>query len=235
MPNLQNADNKGMDAFTLSLILGVGAPLVLISGGTVWFLVRWLINRRRLALQAAAQEAAQASPWMNNYMQPPLHALQSASGAALNTSTPSRGVSEAFPTPTLPTQPTYTPSDLRPVTTAFPQQMLTMRSNGVADYPLNGDLRLLPIDSLDLSLEVTRAIETNGNGQMPLLSNTPTALIDTPTSSMPSSPPISRVLPVPPMLIQAPSVKDDSVLETVMRQAQMGLFALPGREKSLVH
>jgi len=224
-----------MDAFTLSLILGVGAPLVLISGGTVWFLVRWLINRRKLALQEAAQEPAQASPWINNYMQPPLHALQSASGAALNTLTPSRSVSEAFPTPKLPTQPTYTPSDLRPVTTAFPQQMLTMRSNGVADYPPNGDLRLLPIDSLDLSLEVTRAIETNGNGQMPLLSSSPIALIDIPTSSMPSSPPISQTIPALLGTGQPPSIKGDLVLEAVMRQAQLGLFALPGREKSLIY
>src|SRR2546421_224803 len=167
-------------------------------------------------------------------MQPPLLALQSASGAALNTSMPSRGASEAFSTPTLPAQPIYTPSDLRPITMAFPQQTLAMRSKGGADYPLNGDLRPLPIDSLDLSLEVTRAIETNGNGHMPLLSDIPRALIDTPTSSMPSSPPISRVLPVPPMIIQAPSIKDDSVLEAVMQQAQVGLFVLPGRENSLV-
>jgi len=223
-PLLQSADNKGINALTLSLALGVGAPLLLISGGTFWLLLRWQINRRRLVLDMPAQ----ASPWISSYeMQSSFYALQSASGAvnSIIPSTGASGVSISAP----PTQPTYTPSDLRPVTMAFPQQMLTMHSNGIADYPLNGDLRPFPIDSLDLSLEVTRAIESNGNGHMPLLPNSPTALIDIPTSFMPSSPPISQAIPALPRIGQPPSIKDDSVLESVMRQAQLGLFALPGR------
>ncbi|HWS85257.1 MAG TPA: hypothetical protein VN207_13465, partial [Ktedonobacteraceae bacterium] len=230
-PLLQSADNKGINALMLSLALGVGAPLLLISGGTLWVLLRWQINRRRLVLEGAAP----ASPWISSYeMQSSLYALQSASGAALNTVTPSTGAS-GVPISASPTQPTYTPSDLRPVTMAFPQQMLTMHSNGIADYPLNGELRPFPLDSLDLSLEVTRAIESNGNGHMPLLPNSPTALIDIPTSFMPSSPPISQAIPVLPRIGRPPSIKDDLVLESVMRQAQWGLFALPGREKSLIH
>jgi hypothetical protein len=100
---------------------------------------------------------------------------------------------------------------------------------------MNDDLQPLPINSLDLSLEVTRAIESNGNGHMPLLSDTARGLMDAPTSFMPSSPPISQGLSVPPVIIQPPSIKDDLMLASVMRQAQMGLFALPGREQSLVH
>jgi hypothetical protein len=55
--------------------------------------------------------------------------------------------------------------------------------------------------------------------------------MDTPTSSMPSSPPISSGLP---MLSQVSVINDDSGLEAAKQQAQMGLFALPGREKDLV-
>jgi hypothetical protein len=114
---------------------------------------------------------------------------------------------------------------------AFPQQLLTLRSNGATDYPLNGDLQPLSINSLDLSLEMARAIESNGNGYMPLLPASPTAFMDTPTSSMPSSPPISSGLP---MLSQVSVINDDSGLEAAKQQAQMGLFVLPGREKGLV-
>jgi len=61
-PLLQSADNKGINALMLSLALGVGAPLLLISGGTLWVLLRWQINRRRLVLEGAAP----ASPWISS-------------------------------------------------------------------------------------------------------------------------------------------------------------------------
>jgi hypothetical protein len=228
-PHLQSADDKGgMNALTLSLILGVGAPLLMISGGGLWFFIKWQINRRRLA----QQEAAQANPWMNsNGMQPSLHALQSASGASLNMIAPSTSAPAAFPMPASLIQSTYTPSDLRPVTRAFSQQLLTLQSNGVIDAPLNGDMWPLSIGSLDLSLEAARAIESNSNGHMPLLPAFPTALMDTPTSSMPSSPPISSGLP---MLSQTSVINDDIGLESAKHQAQMGLFVLPGREQGLI-
>src|SRR5437660_1207256 len=113
-PRLQSADNKGINALTLSLALGVGAPLLLISGGTLWLLLKWQMNRHKLVLE----EAVPASPWVSSYeMQSSFYALQSASGA-VNSVTPSTGASGAFPISAPPTQPTYTPSDLRPVTMA---------------------------------------------------------------------------------------------------------------------
>src|SRR5260370_24917994 len=139
-------------------------------------------------------------------------------------------------TPPMPSpQVAYTPSDLRPMTTAFPQQMLTPSSNNGASSAQNGDLMPLPMDTLNLPLQSSRARAASRNGQksttpapLPPLMDTPIlsmssplpALMDTPTSSM-SSP-----LPVPPLASQPPSIKDDPLLEEVMRQAQMGLFAL---------
>jgi hypothetical protein len=104
---------------------------------------------------------------------------------------------------------------------AFPQPSLTLRSNGIADYPLNGSLRPLSVDSLDLSLGMPRAIESNGNGYMPLLPASPAALMDTPTSSMPSSPLRSSGLP---MLSQVSAINENSGLEAAKQQAQMGLY-----------
>jgi hypothetical protein len=180
----------------VSLMLGIGAPLLLISGGTLWLLLRWKIKRRGLALQ---EGIVQANPSINSYgMQPPLYAQQS-TGDTLSNLMPFAqvvGGSGASPMAVPSVQPTYTPSNLRPITTAFPQQMFAMHSNEAAGYPLNGDLRPLQIGSLDLSFGVPRAIESNGNGQMPLVLASPTILVDTPTSSMPSSPPVSPVAPV---------------------------------------
>jgi hypothetical protein len=172
----------------LFLLLGVVAPLLLIIGGTLWLLVKWLINRRRLAMQATAL----ASPSTDSNK---LHALQSASDTPLSILTPATDASEVSGVPMQAplAQPTYTLSDLRPITTAFPQPILTMHSNEATAYPLNGDLRPLFVDSLNLSLELTRPIESNGNQQMPLLLASPTVLVDGPTSSMPSSPPVSSV------------------------------------------
>ena len=225
--HLKNTGDTGIDAFTLSLALGVGAPLLLISGGGFWLLLSWQINRSKLALQEAS---VAASPWTNSYgMQPSLQAFQSASGAALNTLPSSTSLPGTFPVPASATQPTYTPSDPHPTMMTFQQQMLTTHSNGIVDYPLNGDLQPMPIDVLDPSFAVTRAIESNGNGSTPLSPDSPTVLVDTPTSYVPSTPPLSSDRSTLPVNIQPPAVKDDAMLEAMMRQAQLGLFTLPGR------
>ena len=190
-PHLQKTTNNEVNTFTLSLALGFAVPSLMISAGALWLLVKWLINRQRLE----REQETQASPRVNSSgMQTSSYALQSASGAALNTAIPSISTLETVPIPAPPAQPTYTPSDLRPITLALPPQMFTVPLNGVAHYPVNGDLQPLPMQALDLALEVTRAIEANGNGHMPLLADTPRGLADIPTSSVPSSPPKPVVL-----------------------------------------
>lgn len=191
-PALQNVAGQGFNALIVFLVLGVGAPLLLIGGGvTLWLLMRRKTNRNR----PVRSEVAQAKPWANGYGMPsPLYALQSTSD--LIPLAQAAGASGASPKPAPSVQPTYTASKLRPMTSAFLPQMLAMSLNEEAGYPLNNELRSLQIGSLDLSLNANRAIEANGNGQMPLRLASPTTLVDTPTSSMPSSPPISSTLAV---------------------------------------
>jgi hypothetical protein len=186
-PSLKNATGQGFDALTIFLVLGVGAPLLLIGGGgTLWF----LMNRNRIR-PVRSEVVHQADSWANSYAQQfPLYALQSTSDLMpLAQASGASGASSKPPAPSV--QPTYTASKLRPVTIAFPPQMLVMNSSEGVGYALNNDLQ---IGSLDLSLNTNRAIEANGNGQMPLRLASPTALVDMPTSSMPSSPPVSSAL-----------------------------------------
>ena len=115
----------------------------------------------------------------------------------------------------------YASSDLHPMLTTFPQQTLTISSNNVASYPQNGILQSLLMDSINLPPQLTAARDSNRNGQMLPLAAAPTALMDIPTLSMSPLPLASAVCP--------PLIEDDPMLEGIMRQAQMGLFALKGR------
>lgn len=49
--HLPNAKDLNIKIYKLYFILGVGAPLFLISVGTLWLLIKSRINQRRLALQ----------------------------------------------------------------------------------------------------------------------------------------------------------------------------------------
>jgi len=53
--HLSDTEDLNINIFKLFLLLGVVGPLLLISGGTLWLLVKWLINRRKLALQGTIQ------------------------------------------------------------------------------------------------------------------------------------------------------------------------------------
>jgi hypothetical protein len=133
------------------------------------------------------------------------------------------GGAQQMPSPQL----TYTPSDLRPITTTFPQQMLTgSLDNGVRPAQ-NGDLLPLPIDTLSYSPQLARAKDGNWNERNatgPIA--TFQSLMDTPIPFQSSPLP---VLPVPLQAMRPPSIKEDPMLEETMRQAQIGLFALLGR------
>jgi len=240
----QGAGDKGINIFALSL--GVGAPLLLVTGAMLWLLWRRQVNHYQPAGQEISRNAqaspwsnnnaqaspwsnnnAQASPWSNNYEMPSTPDVsQYASFPSL-----AAGMPEALPmpgsTPPMPSpQVAYTPSDLRPMTSAFPQQMLTMSSSNGAISAQNGDLVPLPMDTLNLPLQSSRARAAIRNGQKPTIPALSAALMDSLIPSM-SSPLL--VVPVPPLAIQPPSIKEDPLLEEVMRQAQTGLFALSRR------
>jgi hypothetical protein len=115
----------------------------------------------------------------------------------------------------------YTSSGPHTRMTAFPQQMLTMPSNNAVSYPQNSGLQSLLMDSPNLPLQLTEAGGLDNNGQMLPLAAPLTALIDAPTIPMSSS----QLEPT----VDPPTIEDDPMLGVVMRQAQTGLFALPGR------
>lgn len=140
--------------------------------------------------------------------------------------------------PLVTSAPNYTPGDLRPITSAFPKHLLagnTGENNGQAAA---GVFHPFAMDTLNLPAELTNKVEKQS------------AVVQPPTPSgfhpMPSSPDYSTVaepeeedystvMDEPSSTITgdvvAPSVKDDPVLETVMRQAQIGLFILQGRDQ----
>ena len=120
----------------------------------------------------------------------------------------------------------YTPSDFRPITAAFSQQMLTgSLDSGVRPAAQNGDLLSRPMDTLSLSPQSARAGDGNWNEQTgPIATLQPSRDTPIPFESSP--------LPVPSVSLRAncpPSIKEDSMLEESMRQAQIGLFSLLGR------
>ncbi|WP_126597274.1 hypothetical protein [Dictyobacter aurantiacus] len=101
----------------------------------------------------------------------------------------------------------YTPSDLKPITTSLPEQVTRPAQNN----PIStSDMSPLPLDNFDLS----QVLPQDNSG---------------PDHNQTISPPEEGPLAFAPLI--APSIQDDPVLETIMRQAQMGLYALPNPEK----
>ncbi|GCE20340.1 hypothetical protein KDK_41400 [Dictyobacter kobayashii] len=102
----------------------------------------------------------------------------------------------------------YMPSDLKPITTSLPEQI----AGSTQKNPIStSDMSPLPLDNLDLSQVLPKDDEGKG-----MFWQTPAA-----------SP---GALAFSPLI--APNIQDDPVLETIMRQAQMGLYALPNPEPS---
>ena len=204
------------------LSLGVGLPLLLVSGVMLWLLWRRQTNQYQPVAEGIFRNA-QASPWANNHEMPTTPDVSQYASSTTSASGVSGALliphsSQPMPSPQL----AYTPSDLRPITTAFSRQMLSMSSSDEANSGANGDLVPLPMDTLSLPLQSSRARAAKRNGQMPTTPALLPALMDTPIPPILASPALS-------VTADPPSIKDDPVLEAVMRQAQMGLFALPGR------
>ena len=232
---LQNVGDGEKVLSTFMLPLSVGAPLLLASGGLLW-----LVRRRhyRPALQRVSRDT-QASLWLSSReldSGPDLNALHYVTGASGSFPVPARPQAPYGPMPTSQlsfTQPTYTPMGLPAITTAFPQQMLTMSSSNKTDrYLPEDDFLPLPMGVLNPPLQLIEARESNKHMQLFPLAVPPIALIDIPISSI-SSP--SLMPPVVSLPIRPPSTKEDLLLGEVMRQAQMGLFIVLGREKRLTN
>lgn len=136
--------------------------------------------------------------------------------------------------PQSPPAPSYMPGDLRPITTALPRQLLSQSPQEVSGQAPAGTFHPLSMDSLDLPPDLTKAIEERATPAPSLPPDNLELVQDYKTEPEPEEDhaTIQELSSPPPTEVNAPSIKDDPVLETVMRQAQEGLFILQGREKS---
>jgi hypothetical protein len=219
---LQGATDTGSSILISSL--SVGALLFLLAGAILWFLWRRQRNQCEPEKQGILGYA-QASGWISSrelrsnidvpqYEASTVVVPQVSGGSGV---LPLLEGTQSMSSP----QSAYAPNNPQPMMNTFQQQMFTMTSNSRTNYPQNNIFRPPLMDSLNQPHRLTEARDSNKDGQMSLLANSPTPLRDTPTQFMPSS----HLLPEAPL----PSVEDDPMLGTVMRQAQMGLFTLPDR------
>lgn len=100
----------------------------------------------------------------------------------------------------------YQPSDLRPLTAALSLDELSFTQKNPVS---TSDMSPFPLDSFDLSQVLAPKDEKDS-----LTWQSPTRKEANPIAFSP---------------LIAPSIQDDPVLETIMRQAQMGLYALPNK------
>ena len=271
---LQDTGDTGIN--TMMLSLGTSAVVLLVSVGLIFLIWKRKSKQNGPILQGtfgntlsspmqpafsnsqvppmqSAFSNSQVSSLVNNYEIPPTantpqYAPSGAPAPGMSGTLPALGSVEAMPSP----QPAYIPSNLRPMTAALPQHMLTMTSNNGISSAQNGDLLPLPMD-MNLPFQTNGAGTPNTNGQSRLSLAQPMGSMDTPIpsppsllpawmeSSIPSTPSplptwMEDPLPSPqslspaiPLAIQPPSLREDPVLEEAMRQAQIGLFALSGR------
>lgn len=158
---------------------------------------------------------------------PPISMPAHANRAVITPTSPSAFASGSQPTVTMPTglqpdllpatpaafggklQPeseAYTPSNLKPITAPLPKLVTEPAQHN----PIStSDMRPLPLDNFDLSQVLPQDNNGPANNQM----------LPTPAEESQAFSPLI-----------APSIQDDPVLETIMRQAQMGLYALPNPE-----
>jgi hypothetical protein len=223
----QGRADQGFPLFLLSL--GVGVALFLLSGAMLWLMWRRQTDQRQPVLQGMSYHA-RAPRWMNSrriQLSPDAsqYALSAVFASGVSERTLPLGSTEPVSSPQLGSPPS-TPGLMR---TAFPQHLLRIASNNAARSLSNGDLESRPTASLNLPVQPTEAGASNHNGHTLPPVPPSTALVETPTTSLPSSHSLSPVLPA---AVRPPFIKDDPVLEAIMRQAQMGLFVLLGREST---
>jgi hypothetical protein len=213
--------------------LGVGAPFLLLSGGLLWLLWRRQTSQHKSVLRARADNT-RTSAWMSNSeIQTSFTPPEFGSSLAL---VPSVSVVSGNPpfetTEPMPSfQPAERPSDLFPMPIAVAQPMVTMALDNGLSSPPNGSFQLEVRDSLNLPFQPpTQARGSNKHGQVGVLVSPPMVQMEnvlSPRGSALSETPGALVT------IGPPAINDDLLLAKAMEQAQMGLFALPGRERSL--
>lgn len=226
----QGTADQGTNLFLPPLI--VGAPFLLLSGALLWLLWRRQTSQRKSVPQAQSGNARISARMSSSEIQTPFTPPEFGSSLA---SVPSVSVSGNSPfetTEPMPSfQPAERPSDLLPMSIAVAQPMVTMALDNVLSSPPNGSFQLEVRDSLNLPFQPpTQARGSDKYEQVRVLVLPPMVQRGNtlPSRGSPFSEP-----PSVPVTIDLPAINDDPILVKAMEQAQMGLFALPGRERSL--
>ncbi len=189
------------------LSLGISTPVLLLFGGGLF----WLYARRNQQSIAEQESASLAfSPWMSN------------SDLAVNSAPPQAAETSLFTAPSY-----YAPdSYLDPNAQNIPEANMPQQS---ALLPPAELVELLHRPS---DLPSMASPEQVTNQQAPDLNPYP-ATGNTPENPNPmremnpsTATPMSAALGNLP--VQPPDIADDPMLENVMRQAQLGLFVIPG-------
>jgi len=123
--------------------------------------------------------------------------------------------------------PLYGSSDLRPITMDLPKLTTNQHASVPTPYPTTGDLPPLPLDVLSMSQNLTRSTAPEQMLDEPVLAAMPENLTSTENSS--TATPLSTTAKT--RAVQPPDITVDSLLETAMQQAQIGLFVVPGKKR----
>ena len=156
------------------------------------------------------------------------------------------------PSPAELAAPLYGSSDLRPMTMALPKQVINQPASVLQPYPATSDMSPLPLEAFGPPrnntqfMEAQHMLDNPVPGALPLDSSglgiytsppgrqqEPMAFLDPlegteMTNSPLATPPSAAIRP---LSIQPPDVAVDLMLHNVMRQAQTGLFIIPGKTK----
>jgi hypothetical protein len=126
----------------------------------------------------------------------------------------------------------YKSGDLHPMTMAFPQEVTNQQASNLTPYALTSDMNPLPLDAFDLPQDITKLMEPDYASDQPVFTPIPADLL--PPVEIPSSPaPLPQNTPMSAATerpsAQIPDIAGDSILESVMEQAQVGLFIIPAK------
>lgn len=229
-----------MNSFVMPIVFGLVCA-VLISALLGFFFLRKQKGSKPLPFSTFSQalaQTAQPAPWLNqssaafagpamdryvaaneqtqmqqvSSLTPPPPA---AMAIPMPSNTQKRTVVSPTPGPVLnqsgfETIPFPSSSDLRPLTTPLP----TQGGNFPQKNPVStSDMSPLRLDNLDFATILSPEVPANERSE---------SLWDTPTNAGKN--------PLAASSLIAPSIQDDPILETIMRQAQMGIYAIADKD-----
>lgn len=226
---LPNTEERNKVLNTFMLPLSIGTPLLLASGWMFWLIRRRQINQHK-QIRPGIFDNTQPALWVNDYeFGSDFNALHYATGASGTWPVPIIPQIPDKPITTSPfsfTQSTQTSSELPSIPTSFRQLRPTKSSNQPARSIQDENRLPLAKDSLNLPAQLIETRESNKYG--PVLTLPPMVQLYTPPPYISSLLQERLVVSQP---THPPSTQNDPLLSEVMRQAQMGLFVVLGRER----